>query len=166
MVAIAAQYWCKMLKTVTKQAVLNGEIGDETIYIRPPDWWPKPVSQGHALLLMKSMYGTLQAGRHANGIREFLDGWSSMTLWQSTTKRHGSAHSQTSPQVDRQPFLPSDQSILNNGAQGGSSYLQSDHHSGSDSALANMATQHQPSRGAAHLTQQLRKSHNYVTGDC
>ena len=48
MVAIAAQYGCKMLKTDTKQAFLNGKIGDEKIYIRPPDWWPEPVPQGHA----------------------------------------------------------------------------------------------------------------------
>ncbi len=38
MVAILAQYRCKMLKTDTKKAFLNGEIGDEKIYIRPPDW--------------------------------------------------------------------------------------------------------------------------------
>ncbi len=63
MVAIAAQYGCQLLKTDTKQAFLNGEIGDEKIYIRPPDWWPEPVPQGHALLLMKSMYGTRQAAR-------------------------------------------------------------------------------------------------------
>ncbi len=51
MVAIAAQYGCKLLKTDTKQALLCGEIGDEKIYIRPPDWWPDPVSQGHALFV-------------------------------------------------------------------------------------------------------------------
>jgi hypothetical protein len=36
-VAITAQYGqgCKMLKTDTKQAFLNGEIGDEKINIRP-----------------------------------------------------------------------------------------------------------------------------------
>ena len=27
----------------SKQAFLNGEIGDEILYIRPPDWWPEPV---------------------------------------------------------------------------------------------------------------------------
>jgi hypothetical protein len=58
MVAIAAQNKTKLLKTDTKQAFLNGEIGDEKIYIRPPDWWPEPVPKGHALLLMKSMYST------------------------------------------------------------------------------------------------------------
>jgi hypothetical protein len=61
MVAIAAQYGCKLLKTDTKQAFLNGEIRDQKIYICPPDWWPEPVPQGHVLLLMKSMYGTRQA---------------------------------------------------------------------------------------------------------
>ncbi len=52
-----------MLKTGTKQAFLNGEIGDEKRYIRPPDWWAEPVPQGHALLLMKRVYGTRQAAR-------------------------------------------------------------------------------------------------------
>ena len=61
MVAITAQYGCILLKTDTKQAFLNGKIGDETMYVRPPDWWPEPIPQGHALLLMKSMYGTRQA---------------------------------------------------------------------------------------------------------
>jgi hypothetical protein len=39
-VAITAQYGCKLLKTDTKLAFFNGEIGDEKISIRPPDWWP------------------------------------------------------------------------------------------------------------------------------
>ncbi len=63
MVAIAAQDRCKLLETDTKQVFLNGEIGDEKIYIRPQDWWPEPAPQGHALLLMKSMYGIRQAAR-------------------------------------------------------------------------------------------------------
>ncbi len=72
MVAIAAQYGCKMLKTETKQAFLNGEIGDEKIYIRPPDWWQEPVPQGHAPLLMQSMYGTRQAARQWH---QRISGW-------------------------------------------------------------------------------------------
>jgi hypothetical protein len=52
MVAIAAEYRCKMLKTDTKRAFLNGELGVEKIYIRPPDWWPEPIPQGHALMLI------------------------------------------------------------------------------------------------------------------
>ena len=72
MVAIAAKHGCKMLKTDTKQAFLNGEIGSEKIYIRPPDWWPEPVPQGHALLLMKSMYGTRQAARQWH---QRISGW-------------------------------------------------------------------------------------------
>jgi hypothetical protein len=54
MVAITAQIRFKMLKTDTKPAVLNGDIGDDTIYICPPVWWPEAVSQGHALKLMKT----------------------------------------------------------------------------------------------------------------
>ena len=52
-----------VFKSDTKQAFLNGEKGEEQIYIRAPDWWPEPVPEGHALMLMKSMYGTRQAAR-------------------------------------------------------------------------------------------------------
>lgn len=61
--AIAAQNGLKVFKSDTKQAFLNGEKGEEQIYIRAPDWWPEPVPEGHALMLMKSMYGTRQAAR-------------------------------------------------------------------------------------------------------
>jgi hypothetical protein len=54
------------------QAVLNGEIGDEKIYICPPDWWQEPVSQGHALLLMKSKHGIWQAARQWH---QRISGW-------------------------------------------------------------------------------------------
>ena len=64
MVAIAAHNGTKLLKSNTKQAFLNGDIGDEIfVYIRPPDWWPEPVPKGYALKLMESMYGTRQAAR-------------------------------------------------------------------------------------------------------
>ncbi len=62
-VAIAAQNGIKVFKIDTKQAFVNGERGEEQTYIRAPDWWPEPVSEGHALMLMKSMYGTQQAAR-------------------------------------------------------------------------------------------------------
>ena len=62
--AIAAEHGCPLLKTDTRQAFLYGEMGeDEEVYIRPPDWWPEPVPEGHVLLLLKSMYGTKQAAR-------------------------------------------------------------------------------------------------------
>ncbi len=60
--AIAAKNGLTVFKSDTKQAFLNGEIG-EKIYIRAPGWWPERVPEGHALLLMKSMYGTRQAAR-------------------------------------------------------------------------------------------------------
>ena len=65
-----------------------------------------------------------------------------------------SPQNQSLRQTDRQSLLPSDQSMLSIGAQGGTSNPQSDRHSGSET-FANMAIQHQPSRGATHLTQQL-----------
>jgi hypothetical protein len=52
-----------VFKSDTNQAFLNGEIGDEKIYIRAPDWRPERVLEGHALLLMKSMYVTRKAAR-------------------------------------------------------------------------------------------------------
>ena len=62
-----------MSQTLSKPlAFLIGEIGDEKIYIRPLDWWPEPVPQGHALLLMKSMYRTWQA---AHQWHQRISGW-------------------------------------------------------------------------------------------
>ena len=52
-----------IFKSDTKQAFLNGDISDELLYIRPPDWWPALIPEGHVLQLMKRMYGTRQAAR-------------------------------------------------------------------------------------------------------
>ena len=38
-------------------------MGSDVIYIKPPDWWPEPVPEGHCLQLLKSIYGTRQAAR-------------------------------------------------------------------------------------------------------
>jgi hypothetical protein len=46
-----------------KQAYLYCDMGDDVVYIRPPDWWPEPVSEGHVFLLLKSIYRTLHAAR-------------------------------------------------------------------------------------------------------
>ena len=62
-VALAAKHRLNLFKSDTKQAFLNGDMGNEKIYIRPPDWWQEKVPYGHALQLMKSMYGTWQAAR-------------------------------------------------------------------------------------------------------
>ena len=48
----------KIYKTDTKQAYLYGDMGDDVVYLRPPDWWPEPILEGHVLLLVKSIYGT------------------------------------------------------------------------------------------------------------
>ncbi len=42
-VALAAKHRLNLFKSDTKQAFLNGDMGDEKIYIRPPDWWPEKV---------------------------------------------------------------------------------------------------------------------------
>jgi hypothetical protein len=36
---------------------------DDVVYIRPPDWWPEPIPEGHIFLLLKSIYATRQAAR-------------------------------------------------------------------------------------------------------
>ncbi len=59
--AIAAKHRLNPFKSDTKQTFLNGDIGEELIYVRPPDWWPEHVPHGHALESMKDMYGTQQA---------------------------------------------------------------------------------------------------------
>ena len=62
LLALATANGAKVVKT-TKQAYLYGDMGDDVVYIRPPDWWPEPALEGHAFLLLKSIYGTLQAAR-------------------------------------------------------------------------------------------------------
>ena len=61
--ALGAKHGASFMGSDTKQAFLNGEIGTELLYIRPPNWWPEPVPEGYVLQLMKSMYGTRQAAR-------------------------------------------------------------------------------------------------------
>ena len=61
--AMGAKHKASFFKSDTKQAFLNGEIGDELLYIRPPAWWPEPVPEGYVLQLMKSMYWIRQAAR-------------------------------------------------------------------------------------------------------
>jgi hypothetical protein len=63
LLALAAANDAKVVKTVTKQAHLCCYMGDDVVYIRPPDWWPDPVPKGHVFLLLKSIYGTRQAAR-------------------------------------------------------------------------------------------------------
>ena len=60
-VVITAQHGLNLFKSDTKQAFLNGDIGEAKIYVRAPDSWPELVPHGCALQLMKSMYGTRQA---------------------------------------------------------------------------------------------------------
>jgi hypothetical protein len=61
LLALAAAQGAKVIKTDTKQAYLYRDMGDDVIYVRPPDWWPELIPEGHVFLLLKSIYGTLQA---------------------------------------------------------------------------------------------------------
>jgi hypothetical protein len=61
LLALAGAEGAKVIKTDTKQAYLYGDMGVDVVYIRPPDWWPEPILEGHVFLLLKSIYGTLQA---------------------------------------------------------------------------------------------------------
>ncbi len=58
LLALAAENGAKVVRTDTKQAYLYGDMGDDVVYIRPPDWWPEQVLEGHVFLLLKSIYGT------------------------------------------------------------------------------------------------------------
>ena len=59
--AMAAAEGCSVYKTNTSQAFLYGSMGDDVVYIKAPDWWSEPISEGHCLQLLKSIYGTRQA---------------------------------------------------------------------------------------------------------
>ena len=50
LMAIAASNGHKIYKTDTKQAYLYSYMGDDVVYLRPPDWWQEPI---HVLLLVK-----------------------------------------------------------------------------------------------------------------
>jgi hypothetical protein len=63
LLALAAAEGAKVIMTDTKQAYLYGDMRDDVVYIWPPDWWPEPIPEGHVFLLLKSIYGTLQAAR-------------------------------------------------------------------------------------------------------
>ncbi len=46
-----------------KQVFLNGDIGEEKMYVRPPVWWPEHVPRIRAAIDEESVYGTLQEAR-------------------------------------------------------------------------------------------------------
>ncbi len=58
LLTIAAAEGGSVYKTDTSQAFLYGSMGSDVVYIKPPDWWPEPVPEGHCLQLLKSIYGT------------------------------------------------------------------------------------------------------------
>ena len=64
LLALAATNGAVVVKTNTKQAYLYGDMGADVVHIRPPDWWPELVPEGHLFLLLKSIYGTRQAARN------------------------------------------------------------------------------------------------------
>jgi hypothetical protein len=64
-----------VFKSDTKQAFLNGEIREEKIDIRAPDWWPERVPDGHTLLPMESVvYGT-RPGQAARQWHVLISTW-------------------------------------------------------------------------------------------
>ena len=44
-VAIAAKHHLNLFNSDTKQAFLHGDMGDQTIYICPQDWWQEQVQR-------------------------------------------------------------------------------------------------------------------------
>jgi hypothetical protein len=63
LLALAVANGAKVVKTDTKQAHLYCDMGDDVVYIRPPDWWPGAVPDGHVFQLLKNIYGMWQAAR-------------------------------------------------------------------------------------------------------
>ncbi len=63
MLALAVANGANVIKTDTKQVYLYGDMGDDVVYIRPSDWWPEQVLEGHVFHLLKSIDGTRQAAR-------------------------------------------------------------------------------------------------------
>jgi hypothetical protein len=43
--AIPAEHGFPLLKTDTLQALLYGDMENDKVYIRPPDWWQEPVPE-------------------------------------------------------------------------------------------------------------------------
>ncbi len=90
LLALAAANGAKVFKTYTKQAYLYCDMGDDVVYIGPPDWWPEQVPKRHVFLLLKSIDGYSSYSRAlterdkqlVNGILIFQHGWSRMGIWQ------------------------------------------------------------------------------------
>jgi hypothetical protein len=61
LLAPAAAEGAKVIKTYTEQAYVYGDMGDDVVFVRPPDWWPEPIPEGHVFLLLKTIYSMRQA---------------------------------------------------------------------------------------------------------
>ncbi len=51
--AIAPTNGHKILKTDLIQAFSYGDMGDNVVYVRPPDWWPELIPEGHVFTKSK-----------------------------------------------------------------------------------------------------------------
>ncbi len=58
LLAFAAAEGCSVYKTDTSQDFLYGSMENDVVHRRAPDWWPKPIPEGHCLQLLKNIYGT------------------------------------------------------------------------------------------------------------
>ncbi len=70
--ALAAANGHKIYRTDTKQAFLYGDMGDDVVYLRPPDWWPEPIPEGHVLLLVKA--STAPSKQLVSGMTTYRNG--------------------------------------------------------------------------------------------
>ncbi len=59
---------------------------DDGVYILPSDWWPEPIQERHVFLLVKSIYGKLQAARKWH-ILVYQLGWIIMAMRQLSARR-------------------------------------------------------------------------------
>ncbi len=89
LLVLAAANGAKVAKTDTTQAYFYGDMGDDVVNIRPPDWWPELVLEGHVFPLLKSIYGTRQAARKRH---THISTWMEQNGYSAGVQRDDSLH--------------------------------------------------------------------------
>ena len=81
LLALAGAEGAKVVRTDSKQAYLYGDMGDDVVYIRPLDWWPEQIPEGHVFLLL--LRASMVRGRPpVNGTFIYQGGWRIMDMRQ------------------------------------------------------------------------------------
>ncbi len=86
LLALAAAEGAKVIKIDTKQAYLYEDMGDDVIFIRPPDWWSEQIPEGHIFSYSRAF---MERGRlPVNGILLYQPGWRVMDNEQREDRLH------------------------------------------------------------------------------